>query len=119
GRQRPDARRAAGRPGEAGDGHQGSGRVPYRSVPEDGGDQAMKRALILIALALWTASPARTAAPGEHATVTFLKGMARLQPKSGPISVLTLGRIISQGDSVLTLENAKVELKLDNGTAIR
>lgn len=80
----------------------------------------MKRVLLLIALAVWTASPARPASgTGEHATVTYLKGMARLQPASGQISILTLGRIISQGDSVLTLDNAKVELKLDNGTAIR
>jgi len=72
-------------------------------------------------LAVLVAMPGRSSAEGGiKASVTFLKGMARLQHKgTAQVSNLTLGSPLVEGDSVITLENAKLELKLENGTVIR
>ncbi|MEK7475697.1 MAG: FecR family protein [Candidatus Coatesbacteria bacterium] len=58
-------------------------------------------------------------ADSYKATVTFLKGMARHQGKGGAIANVTLGQALLEGETILTLQNTKCELKLENGTVIR
>ena len=54
------------------------------------------------------------------ASVTFLKGMARIQSSgSTKFSPLSLGSTISDGDTVVTLENARMEIKLETGQVVR
>lgn len=54
------------------------------------------------------------------ATVTFLKGMARVQSKSASkFTNLSLGNKLGEGDTAVTLENARMELKLDTGQVVR
>jgi hypothetical protein len=54
------------------------------------------------------------------ATVTFLKGMARVQSKGATkFTNLALGNKLGEGDTAVTLENARMELKLDTGQVVR
>ncbi len=72
-------------------------------------------------MALWLAAPAQIgAATAYKATVTFLKGIARVQTHGdSKYANLNLGHSISEGDTVTTLQNTKVEHKLENGSIIR
>jgi hypothetical protein len=74
-----------------------------------------------LALAVVVAAPVLLSAANEmKASVSFLKGMARLQHKgSTQVSNIALGSSLIEGDTVITLENAKLELKLENGTVVR
>jgi len=66
-------------------------------------------------------APASPITGGEvKAMVTFLKGIARVQPKgAAKYTNLSLGAILSEGDTVITLDNARMEIKLDTGQIIR
>ena len=80
------------------------------------------RALGLASVCLAAMMAAGTAVPaaGYKATVTFLKGMARHQAKgSQAVTNVTLGQSLLEGETILTLQNTKCELKLENGTVIR
>jgi hypothetical protein len=79
--------------------------------------------LLGLAVAVCIAAPGVSpgaAAAGYKASVTFLKGMARLEAAgTGKYTNLSLGQAASEGDTIVTLDNTKVELKLENGTIIR
>ena len=77
--------------------------------------------LVGMAIALAAASPGGTAdAGGYKATITYLKGIARLQPAGGgAVTGLSLGQPLGEGDTVITRENTRCEIKLENGTSIR
>ncbi len=77
-----------------------------------------------------TVASAQTSAPAADsgatrsgdltASVTFLKGMARLQRKgAADFAVLTLGAVMREGDTVVTLDSTRLEIKLDTGQIIR
>lgn len=72
-------------------------------------------------LAAWLAAPVRTgAAEDAAATVTFLKGIARVQAGAGKkYENLSLGMGVREGDTVTTLEDTRLELKLETGTTVR
>jgi len=69
------------------------------------------------------AAPAPTRqATGDQimATVTFLKGLARVQAKGATkFTNLALGNKLGEGDTAVTLENGRMELKLDTGQVVR
>ncbi len=74
----------------------------------------------LLALCLVVPAQMGEAAEDFTASVTFLKGMARLQQRgSAKYSNLTLGDTVIEGDTVFALEDTKLELKLETGAIIR
>ena len=79
----------------------------------------MKQGLMALLVVLGAVRPAGAATTEYRATVTFLKGLARLQGRGNSVTQLALGQTILEGETVLTLQNTKCELKLENGTSIR
>ncbi len=54
------------------------------------------------------------------AVVTFLKGLVRVQEKgSADFVSLSLGQRLKEGDTVVTLDDSRIELKMTDGSSVR
>ncbi len=78
------------------------------------------RILCAAALAFLCAPAGAPAAPAPmKATLTFLKGIARVQTAAKQTVKAELGRVLLPGETILTLDNTRVEIKLENGSILR
>ncbi len=79
----------------------------------------LARIFACLALSAMLASKA-ICADEPDATVSYLKGIARVQPKgTASYRNLALGHGVSEGDTVVTLADSRLELRLADGSAIR
>jgi len=73
-----------------------------------------------LVLAAGVMAPSANAEELSTCKATYVKGLARLKPKGNPdYERLELGRTVSEGDEVLTLEDTRVELTFDTGQVVR
>lgn len=80
----------------------------------------MKAARFLCAAALaFLSAPIGAAPVPMKATLTFLKGIARVQTTAKQTVKAELGRVLLPGETILTLENTRAEIKLENGSILR
>jgi hypothetical protein len=76
--------------------------------------------ILAIALCIWVAAVPAARADALKASVTYLKGSARVQPAgSATVEDLVLGRELAEGDTIFSLARSRVEIRLETGQIVR